>query len=311
MGVIKELNQYCKDFFWGCFDSHRKMVFKSWKHICSPWDSGGFNIKDAAIWNISLLLKWVWKLSRPPEGLWARWYANYILKQHTIWTITSKDWFSTSFKDIVKARDRFIALTGTVQSSNALLCSWAKGNALSPGIVYQFLRASPSVGPWTKSLACSEIIASTRVICSMVVQHQLATVDNIKRRGFQFVNRCVLCEQQEETHNHLFFQCSYSRVVWTDILKWMEINRAGQMLSQELVTTISCTKSDRWKKAWFHISLAGVLYQLWRERNARVFQHLLTSSDMLVRRIKFIVAIWMLMKSSSVTHDSIISCLNS
>ncbi|XP_074298371.1 uncharacterized protein LOC141629239 [Silene latifolia] len=211
MAVVKQLNQHYKDFFWGCSTGHRKMVFKSWKHICSPWESGGFNIKDAATWNISLLLKWVWKLSNPPEGLWAR--------------------------------------------------CWAKGIALSPGIVYKFLRPYPFAGLWTNGLACYGIIPSTRVICSLATQHQLATVVNIKCRGFQFVNRCLLCEQQGETHDHLFFQCPFYVVVWCGILKWMGINRAGQNISQELATSISCARPNRWKKAWFHMSLATVVYQ--------------------------------------------------
>ncbi|XP_074291041.1 uncharacterized protein LOC141617794 [Silene latifolia] len=281
----------------------------SWKHICSPWENGGFNIKDAAIWKILLLLKGVWKLSSPPEGFGLG--GMPIIFSQNIWTITSKEWFSTSFKDILKARDRLIALTGNMQSFKDLLCSWAKEVVLSPGIVYKFLRASLSAGLWTKGLACSSIIPSTRVICSLVAQHQLATVDNIKRRGFEFINRCVLCEQQEETHDHRFFQCSYSNVVWSDILKYMGISHAGQVLSQELAITITCATSDRWKNAWFHISLAAVIYQLWRERNARIFQQLLTSAVDLVRRIKYIVVVPMLMNASSLTHDSMLNCLNS
>ncbi|KAH9602950.1 hypothetical protein KSS87_001692 [Heliosperma pusillum] len=39
----------------------KKMVFKSWYHVGSPLDCGGFDIKNFASWNHAMLMSWIWK----------------------------------------------------------------------------------------------------------------------------------------------------------------------------------------------------------------------------------------------------------
>ncbi|XP_074287888.1 uncharacterized protein LOC141613053 [Silene latifolia] len=45
------ITKLCKQLFWGYQEGQRKLVFKSWASICSPWSEGGFQIKNLAIWN--------------------------------------------------------------------------------------------------------------------------------------------------------------------------------------------------------------------------------------------------------------------
>ncbi|XP_074300190.1 uncharacterized protein LOC141631416 [Silene latifolia] len=44
--IVKIINKLCKDFFWNQEDGHRKLVFKSWSDIYSPWNEGGIDIKE-------------------------------------------------------------------------------------------------------------------------------------------------------------------------------------------------------------------------------------------------------------------------
>ncbi|XP_074314001.1 uncharacterized protein LOC141649205 [Silene latifolia] len=247
------------------------MVFTKWKHILSPWDSGGFNVKDVRLWNISLLLKWVWNLSSPVTGLWAKW-------------------------------------TGGFQQVSFLLNCWAKGLAIKPGIIYLYLRDSAPVGDWIKGLRSSGISPSHHLICSMAAQSFLATVDNIQCRGFQLANSYCLCERYEESHSHLFFSCSFSSSVLTGILNWMQIGCSGYALTQLLSIRFMLQKKDSWRKAWFCISIAVVVHQLWLERNHRIFQQKRRTSEEIIRKIKFLVAIRLFTKFD---QDMILASLNS
>lgn len=47
---------------------------------------------------------------------------------------------------------------------------------------------------------------------------KILTIDNLVRRGFQLVNRCVLSKEEEETIVHLFFHCPFSRGTWSFFL---------------------------------------------------------------------------------------------
>ena len=65
--------------------------------------------------------------------------------------------------------------------------------------------------------------------------NKLPTIDNMKRRGIHHVNRCSLCMQQEETTDHLYFACDYTKWIWKEILQRFELNRMPQPnLHQEL-----------------------------------------------------------------------------
>ena len=43
---------------------------------------------------------------------------------------------------------------------------------------------------------------------------KILTLDQLKRRGFAFANRCFLCHEWEETVDHLLLHCEKSRVLW-------------------------------------------------------------------------------------------------
>ena len=48
-------------------------------------------------------------------------------------------------------------------------------------------------------------------------QNRLQTLDRLRKVGITERTHCVLCNQDEETHNHLFFQCNYTKAVWDSI----------------------------------------------------------------------------------------------
>ncbi|XP_074321293.1 uncharacterized protein LOC141657839 [Silene latifolia] len=269
------------------------MVYKSWHHISSPWSSGGFNIKDLEAWNYSLLIKWLYSISASDQGLWSRWVQSYILKHEDIWHITSKAHFPSSFKSIVASRDRLVKLSGSISAAQHLLHSWMPGSKLNLQQVYGFFRNAPIAGSWTKGLLHSQIIPGHRIVFSMAVQNQLATIDNLKIRGMQFVNRCSLCEHDEESHDHLFFRYSYSASVWHQVLAWMGHLRLGLCLYDELIFPLKGAKD--WQIAWFDVSLTTSVHQIWTERNARIFQGHSHTVLGLVKRIKFFVIVRLIM----------------
>ena len=47
---------------------------------------------------------------------------------------------------------------------------------------------------------------------------KVLTLDNLKRRGMTFANRCFLCEEDEETINYLLIHCRSAKMLWDLLL---------------------------------------------------------------------------------------------
>ncbi|XP_074290946.1 uncharacterized protein LOC141617678 [Silene latifolia] len=202
--ILQRINKLCKDFFWGIMPDGRRMMFKKWKDICLPWDAGGFNIKDLSTWNAALQCRWIYLLAHTTEGSWVSWHQSYILQHQSIWFIQSQDSFSSSLKGILAVRDRLVALAGSITTASSLIKSWYSHGKFHVTAAYSYLR---EIGN---------------------------KVGQLQSRGFYVVNRCSLCEIALEDHAHLFFNCSFSKDVWHQLLQWMGMHRAGSCLLTEL-----------------------------------------------------------------------------
>ncbi|XP_074288580.1 uncharacterized protein LOC141613735 [Silene latifolia] len=264
--ITKKISKIGKDFFWG---------IPSGEH------------------------RWVYLLAQNHSGIWAHWIQHYIFKESDIWHIQSKPYFPYSFKAILTVRDTLSSRAGSIFNAQTLLHSWSSAGKLSLHNAYLFLKNAPAAGPWTNSLTHSRIAPSHKIICSLAVQNQLATIDNLQRRGICYINRCVLCENNWETCDHLFFHCPLSRAVWQDLLHWMGILRQGKALMEELLYR-SSYGVKHWRHVWFMVSLVAAVHQLWAERNRRIFQGTRQHCRGLVQKIKFLVSVRMFLWHS---HD--------
>jgi hypothetical protein len=57
----------------------------------------------------------------------------------------------------------------------------------------------------------------------LACQDRCWTADRLARRGLQHPPRCVLCDQEMETMEHILVGCSYSRITWHEVLSWIRL----------------------------------------------------------------------------------------
>lgn len=76
----------CKGFL---YSSTRKTKFK-WSSICQPKESGGLGIIDLSLVNSAYIMKGIWIIVEDKKSLCVKWVRTVILKERSIWEVTSK-----------------------------------------------------------------------------------------------------------------------------------------------------------------------------------------------------------------------------
>ncbi|XP_019230598.1 PREDICTED: uncharacterized protein LOC109219231 [Nicotiana attenuata] len=120
----------------------------------------------------------------------------------------------------------------------------------------------------------------------MALHRRLATVDRLIKWGIPVPAECVLCmTDEEETHDHLFFECSYSKFIWKQISRLFGIDRQVGRWQEEIEWMSTKTKSRNTKWKILGNAFAATVYHTWMERNLRRFQQTRKESRDRVREI--------------------------
>ena len=57
------------------------------------------------------------------------------------------------------------------------------------------------------------VVPKHAVITWLAILNRLPTVDRLKAWGIDKDGLCTLCKQEQESRDHLFFECSYSKAM--------------------------------------------------------------------------------------------------
>ena len=95
----------------------------------------------------------------------------------------------------------------------------------------------------------------------------------LKRRGRVLANRCFLCEEMEETVDHLLLHCSKARPLWDLLLAIVGVNWVFPLTFREaLLSRSGSFVGKKHKKTWM-VTLLIIFWTIWRERNSIVFNN--------------------------------------
>ncbi|CAJ2628200.1 unnamed protein product [Trifolium pratense] len=108
--VIKKVTRIQREFLWGGVNGGRKLSWIKWRVVCQEKKNGGLGVRDIKLVNLSLLMKWRWRLlQREDVGLWkdvlAAKYGNHILMKAVWPSGTIPHNASLWWKDICRLED--------------------------------------------------------------------------------------------------------------------------------------------------------------------------------------------------------------
>ena len=99
-----------------------------------------------------------------------------------------------------------------------LLLKESRTPGFSVSLIYRKLRYSPPTDfPW-RSIWNPIVPPKLGFFAWEASWGKVLTLDQLKRKGIPLVNRCCLCEENEETIDHLLIHCSRAKMLWDLLL---------------------------------------------------------------------------------------------
>lgn len=70
-GVIDKLEKIGRQLLWGSSEGNRKIHWASWDKVIASKDASGLGVGIIKSLNVSLIMKWWWRLRSGPTSIWA------------------------------------------------------------------------------------------------------------------------------------------------------------------------------------------------------------------------------------------------
>lgn len=122
-----------------------------------------------------------------------------------------------------------------------------------------------------------------------MMHEKLLTSDRSCKWGLNVDTQCVLCQLQEKNREHVFMKCEYTKKIWNKLFQWLQMQcpraRDGEQHNQWIIT---CSKGKSQQAQVFKIVFAEVVYQIWNERNLRVFEQRSRQWKIIAKEITYI-----------------------
>ena len=119
---------------------------------------------------------------------------------------------------------------------------------------------------------------------------KVLTLDQLKRRGMSFANRCFMCEKEEETIDHLLIHCKFAKMLWDLFLSIVGISWVfPHLVLHTLLAWQGAAVGKKRRKIWFAAPLC-LFWNLWRARNLMVFENEAPSAQRI--KVNFVSNLW-------------------
>jgi hypothetical protein len=125
-----------------------------------------------------------------------------------------------------------------------------------------------------------------KIFLWLAFQRKHWTADRRRRHGLEAADSCYLCDQVEESIDHIITSCPFTREVWFFVLKvvGLQLPQAAQSVRSWWARVRSGLDSER--RSGMDSLFALMSWQIWKERNARCFRNATATATDTLQLIK-------------------------
>ncbi|XP_019233568.1 PREDICTED: uncharacterized protein LOC109214136 [Nicotiana attenuata] len=122
-------------------------------------------------------------------------------------------------------------------------------------------------------------------ICWLVMQRKLLTKDRTMRMKITEDSDCMLCGRNTETIDHLYFECTFSKMCLKEVCKWLGMNIKNTKVNG-IWKRMARKANGRIGRAFTRSVLAAVIYQIWRARNEAVWKGKVQRPQVMLKQVQ-------------------------
>nr|XP_043618991.1 uncharacterized protein LOC122590873 [Erigeron canadensis] len=143
----------------------------------------------------------------------------------------------------------------------------------------------PKVG-WNKVVCFTQMVPKHAFILWLAIQGRLLTQDKIEKWQQDCNLKCPFCQEGADSHEHLFFQCHYSKKIWEHMRGMTQMVNIGTRMEDSVQEIGDKNVQNNISVIISKLVLAASVYNIWRERNLRIFKKEKRNEEELCRIIK-------------------------
>ncbi|XP_019224291.1 PREDICTED: uncharacterized protein LOC109205978 [Nicotiana attenuata] len=260
--VMKMIEAICRSYIWSGSNTITKKAYVSWERMCTSKSAGGLNLINLLLWNKAAIAKVCWDLAHKEDKFWIRWINAYYDKQQLKDMPIPKQ-ASWMVRRISASRD----ILQQAQSSNDHIGTIRQ-------LYLQLLGDLPRVS-WKNLLFRNSARPKAVFNLWLLLQGRLPTKDRLVNWGLSINQHCVLCQGHVETRDHLFLLCSYTTMLWKQVMRWIQEDQSNNHnWDQHLQWIINKAKVKSSRDSIFRLVVTEVSYALWMKRNTHFIMNI-------------------------------------
>jgi len=152
----------------------------------------------------------------------------------------------------------------------------------------------------------NNILSKVSLFVWRLLRNRLSTKDNLVRWRVLHQDdvACVSGCRNSETATDLFLGCPIFSSLWSHVWHWLGISSVfSSELRQHYVQVTKMAGLPRFTHSFFTIIWFASIWVIWKERNHRVFQNMVSNSSTTIEKVKLNSFLWLKSKQATFCYS--------
>ena len=188
------------------------------------------------------------------------------------------NWLVANSADLITIKNSCADIVPDDSRDDIISWTQTQSGIFTVSSAWNTFRPRSSKVEWYSAVWFNQAIRRHSFVVWLGVHDRLSTQDKLLKWGLLNSTSCVFCSRNIEDHNHLFFECTFPANIWKRVLMLCGESRMPRTWDNEFLWVIGC-KGKSLCSITKRIAWGAVIYHVWRQRNARIYEKEFTNAD--------------------------------